>query len=864
MRPHSVARPAPSPHRRLGPIAHARAHPAIRARALAGLALLAGAPAAWAGVALGTDLRPSLLAAAVGLLLLVLSVVGLFAMHRARGLADTLHRRETDYEAARRQAEQREHSERRYASVQQEAQGRLMALIADGAPLADLLEAVASSIESLDPGLVCSIMLVDPQTHHLRVGAAPRLPDSLIAALDSRSAACADAGAAPSDPAVLRPLGERLVVADILFHPYWESMAGAVEAAGVRSCWCEPIRDAKGRMLGYVDIYSRVPDKPDAQQRAFIDHAVSLVALALQHDQDRNARQVAEERASLLLESANEGVFGLDLDGVMTFINPIGARLLGYAAADLVGHDNHGRIHHRAGNGSPIAAPDCPILAVMRTGEPVRVAHEVLWRRDGTSFPVEYRAAPIRSHGTIVGAVVIFNDSTERDRQEQRIHRLAYFDGLTHLPNRELFKARLQKRLSSARQGDQGFALHFLDLDRFKDVNDTLGHPAGDSLLKEVAERLRALVRATDTVARFGGDEFAVIQPDVHELTDAATLADKIVTGLAAPYWVADREVQCGASVGVVHVAGTELDLETLLGRADVALYKAKRNGRGRYAFHTDEMTRQVCRDTALMDALDQAVRNGELFLHFQPQVELASGHIAAVEALVRWHHPHEGVIPPGDFVHLAERRGLFQVLGAWVLSTAAAQARRWHDAGFAFGRITINVSPQQVRSGSLADDLISTTQEHGIAPALLGLEFTETALLEYGEHHRIQVAALRDAGVHLTVDDFGTGLSSLTHLRRGGVSTLKIDRQLVHGILDDQDAIEIVRAVLAVAAALDLDTVAEGVETSAQAARLASLGCHCAQGRLFVPPLEAAALEPYLARGVITPASTANQDRFQ
>ncbi|WP_295583170.1 EAL domain-containing protein [uncultured Lamprocystis sp.] len=814
------------------------------------------------GAASGTDLWPSLLAAAVGLLLLVLSVVGLFAMRRARELADTLRRREAAYDAVQREAEQNEHGERRYASVQQEAQGRLMTLIADGAPLTDLLEAVASSIESLDPGLVCSIMLVDPQTHHLRVGAAPRLPDSLIAALDGRSAACADPAA---DPAALRPLGERLVVADILFHPYWESIAGAVEAAGVRSCWCEPIRDTKGRMLGYVDVYSRVPDKPDAQQRGFIDHAVSLVALALQHDQDRNARQVAEERASLLLESANEGVFGLDLDGVITFINPIGARLLGYAVADLVGQDNHGLIHHRVGNGTPIAAPDCPMLAVMRTGEPVRVAHEILWRRDGTSFPVEYRAAPIRSHGSIVGAVVIFNDSTERERQEQRIHRLAYFDGLTHLPNRELFKARLQKRLSSARQGDQGFALHFLDLDRFKDVNDTLGHPAGDSLLKEVAERLRGLVRATDTVARFGGDEFAVIQPDVRELTDAATLADKIVSGLAAPYWVADREVQCGASVGVVHVAESELDLETLLGRADVALYKAKRNGRGRYAFHTDEMTRQVCRDTALMDALDQAVRNGELFLHFQPQVELASGRITAVEALVRWLHPHEGVIPPGDFVHLAERRGLYQVLGAWVLSTAATQARRWHDAGFAFGRITINVSPQQVRSGTLADDLISTTQEHGIAPALLGLEFSETALLEYGEHHRIQVAALRDAGVHLTLDDFGTGLSSLTHLRRGGVSTLKIDRKLVQGIFDDddKDAVEIVRAVLAVAEALALDTVAAGVETSAQAARLASLGCDCAQGRLFAPPLEPTALEPYLARGVITPTSTDDQDRF-
>lgn len=256
----------------------------------------------------------------------------------------------------------------------------------------------------------------------------------------------------------------------------------------------------------------------------------------------------------------------------------------------------------------------------------------------------------------------------------------------------------------------------------------------------------------------------------------------------------------CGASVGVVFAADDTSDPETLLRRAEVALYKAKNKGCGHYAFNTDEMTRQVRRDAALGDRLDQAVRDGELFLHDRPLVEITTGRILAVEALVRWRHPVEGILPPGDFVHLAERRGLFQVLGGWVIATAAAQARAWQDQGLAFGGVTVNVSPQQRRSGSLAEEVTGAAKTAGIDPSLLEAELTEMALLEYGEHYRTQVAVLREAGVRLTVHDFGTGFSSLTYLRRASVSALKIDRELVHELTGGGDAAEIVGAVLALA----------------------------------------------------------------
>jgi len=739
----------------------------------------------------------------------------------------------------------RDVTEARRAALQQETRDRILALMVGGAPLSDILDAIAASIEAFDQSLLCSIMLLDTETHRLRVGAAPRVPGTLMAAMDHQ--------AGVADPhAAAHPMGERLLVADLLYHPYWQALSGAAESAGVWACLSEPIRDSDGELLGAFDVYSRVSGKPDASQLAYIGQAASLVAMALQHERDRSARQAAEERARLLLESANEGIFGLDLDGIITFINPMGARMLGYEPAELVGRENHATIHHSKPDSTPIAPDKCRMLGVMRTGKDAQVSDEVLWRRDGSAFPVEYRATPIRSHGPIIGAVVVFHDITDRKRWEQHIHRLAFYDWLTGLPNRRLFKTRLFKRAATQRHQQQGFALHFLDLDRFKEVNDTLGHPVGDALLREVAQRLQSLVRVTDTVARLGGDEFAVIQPEVRELADAAALADKMVKGLAEPYRIDGHEILCGASVGVVFAAEETMDPDGLLSRADVALYKAKSNGRGRYAFHTDEMTRQVRRDAALADRLDQAVREGELFLHYQPQVEIATGRIVAVEALVRWRHPVEGILPPGDFVHLAERRGLFQILGGWVIATAAAQARDWQDRGLAFGRVTVNVSPQQVRSGSLADEVVGNARQAGIDPALLELELTETALLEYGEHYRTQVAVLREAGVRLTVDDFGTGFSSLTYLRRASVSALKIDRQLVRELTLGGDAAEIVSAVLALARSLGLDTIAEGVETEAQAQALTSLGCQCAQGLLFAPPMDPLALEAQLAVGKV------------
>ncbi len=592
---------------------------------------------AWAHPVLAADSTgtATYVAAVLAAIALAATVVAVLAVARARAPRPALEPPAAP-EANLAEALEELDSLRRAQALEQ-TRLQAMQLMLDGAPLASVLDSAAAFLESLDDDLLCVILLIDPATAAVRVGSAPRATATLIDALEGRSA---------DTPAEPHPAGERLTLTDLQSHPYWRSIAGHLGDSGLSACHCEPVMDRAGEVLGALDVYSPVPDAPDADQRDWIRQTAGLVAIALQHERDHAARRAAEEQAQLLLISANEGIFGLDLDGVTTFINPTGARMLGYEPGELVGRPNHDLIHHSSAEGTPIPASECRMLEVTRSGDDILVSDEMFWRRDGSRFPVEYRATPIRRRGPIIGAVVVFHDITRRRRREQLIHQLAYYDNQTGLPNRSLFKRRLVQRLRSARRDQGPFAVHLLDLDGFKAVNDSLGHPFGDRLLQKTAKRLKTLVRESDLVARLGGDEFAVIQPDARTREDAALLAAKMVSRLALPYRIDAHEVHCSASLGVVMVQDPDSDPDTLLARADVALYKAKGNGRGSYAFHTDAMTRKAHRDAALAQRLDQAVRDGELFLHYQPQVEMATGRIVALEALVRWRHPQEGVLP--------------------------------------------------------------------------------------------------------------------------------------------------------------------------------------------------------------------------
>jgi diguanylate cyclase (GGDEF)-like protein/PAS domain S-box-containing protein len=473
--------------------------------------------------------------------------------------------------------------------------------------------------------------------------------------------------------------------------------------------------------------------------------------------------------------------------------------------------------------------------------------------RDGRI--IDRQTAPLRAaSGIDLGRVWFFRDVTDRKRVEARVRHTARHDGLTGLVNRLVFKEAIDEAIARARRGARPFAVLYLDLDRFKDINDSLGHAAGDELLVQVGARLRAACRTTDTVARFGGDEFAVIASDACSPTDAAALATTLIDALSRPFQLATGEIRTGASIGIAMfaVGDAATDAEMLLSQADVALYRAKEDGRGLLAFFTEALDKEVRTRVALTSQLREAIACNQLVLHYQPQVQLATGRIIGVEALVRWRHPDRGLIEPSAFVPIAEHSGLISALSVWVLREGCRQAKAWRDAGVDLGTMAINLSALQFKAPQLLEHSVLTIiAETGLPATCLELELTETALMAASREPSHILTRLRERGVRLAIDDFGTGYSSLDYLQRFPVDRIKIAREFVDQAVTAGSA-TIIRATIGLARELGIAVIAEGVESVAQRDLLRAWGCEDAQGFLFSPPLSAEALAPLLQHGTI------------
>ena len=423
-----------------------------------------------------------------------------------------------------------------------------------------------------------------------------------------------------------------------------------------------------------------------------------------------------------------------------------------------------------------------------------------------------------------------------------------HHDELTGLPNRYLLRDRLRQALAHAQRTGTRISLLLLDLDRFKEVNDALGHPTGDQLLRAAAKRLAGVVRVSDTLARLGGDEFAVLQTNVLEASDTAVLAERLVEAVAAPFTVDSQGIKVAASIGIaVHPDGGA-DADELVRRADLALYRAKHEGRGRFRFFESAMDARARSRRQLEQELRRALDAGEFVLHYQPQVELATGRVDGVEALVRWRHPTRGLVPPGEFIPVAEACGLIVPLGAWVLGETCRQVRAWQDVGLML-TAAVNLSPVQVRHDGLLEAIDDALRINHLDGNCLEVELTENLLLDRSEpatDHTLRSLASR--GIRLALDDFGTGYSSLGYLKRLPVQRIKIDRSFVRDIGTDPDDDAVVQAIVTLGHTLGKEVVAEGVETPAQLAFLRRLGCDAAQGFLLGHPTEAAQIMPLLA----------------
>ncbi|MFC3069373.1 putative bifunctional diguanylate cyclase/phosphodiesterase [Phenylobacterium soli] len=458
----------------------------------------------------------------------------------------------------------------------------------------------------------------------------------------------------------------------------------------------------------------------------------------------------------------------------------------------------------------------------------------------------------------IVGASILRErHQLERARAEQALNLSSHHDTLTGLVSRKLFSERLDRAIGAVASGGPRFAVLYVDLDHFKDVNDTLGHPVGDVLLQAVAERLRSVTREGDVVARFGGDEFAVLQFGVARPEDAAGMAREIIEVLKEPFRIAEHNLHMGASIGIALQEAGAARAETMLSHAELALYRAKAEGRRTYRFFTAAMDTEARRRVVLADELRRGLAGGEFFLVYQPQVDMRQGRIIGVEALVRWRHPTRGVVSPAEFIPAAESNGLIVQLGEWVLRAAAYQTRAWMDRGLAPPSVSVNVSPIQFRHPEQLEDFIGAlVRETGLPRGVLQLELTESALMEASMAQADVLDRLHRQGLKISLDDFGTGYSSLDYLHRYRVDEIKIAQEFVQRMVDNRGDGAIVRAAISLAQALELRVLAEGVERADQAKMLADWGCHEVQGFYFARPLPADEVEKLLAQRTVKPAS--------
>ena len=467
-------------------------------------------------------------------------------------------------------------------------------------------------------------------------------------------------------------------------------------------------------------------------------------------------------------------------------------------------------------------------------------------RKNGEIYPEWLRISSVRDgQGAVTNYVGIFAEISSQQHLQRQLHQLAYYDALTGLPNRQLFYDRIGQAIVHAKRDGSGFAILFIDLDRFKDINDSLGHSFGDKLLQAAACRIKGVVRETDTVSRLGGDEFTIFLSETGSERDVAAIASSIVQSSEIPLDVDGRKIHLTASVGIARYPNDGRDVDTLVKNADVAMYRAKREGRNRYCFFTSELNVQVLERLSMEGALRTSLKGEGLYMVWQPQVRLVDGEVIGLEALARWRHPHQGEVAPAQFIPLAEEAGLMPELGNWVLEAAAAGAAAL--AGICKRRpmsLGVNISASQLFEGeALKRNILDTLERTGLGMECFELELSESALMNRGRSSAAILGELRRLGLQITVDDFGTGFSKLSCLKRLAVQRVKIDHGLIRDVVEDADSRQLVAAIIQMAHSLDIRVSAEGVETDEQRSLLLQLGCDEGQGALFGKPMDLSAL---------------------
>jgi diguanylate cyclase (GGDEF)-like protein/PAS domain S-box-containing protein len=583
------------------------------------------------------------------------------------------------------------------------------------------------------------------------------------------------------------------------------------------------LRDERGTPLYDVSAFE------DITQRRSVQEALSS----------------SEARHRAVVEIAAEGILIHDASGRIVSANPSAERILRRTRDELVGKaPSELQFDSIREDGRPFPVEERPVTVTLRTGKPqanVVIGHP---RTDGSTTWLLMNVLPLTGpdHQPASGVVVSLTDITERRNFEEKLTYLAQNDTLTGLPNRALLLDRLGQALTRAARRTTLVGILLMDLDRFKEINDSLGHSAGDAVLKEVAGRVRRALRDSDTVARLGGDEFCIVLEELDSRDKVAVAATKLGHLFGAPIAAEGQEMFTSASIGLAVYPDDGGTIEDLIKHADIAMYDAKHAGGNTYRFYSRELHARSADHVGMGAALRRAVERNEFVVHYQPQIEIGSGRPVGVEALLHWRHPELGLLPPSQFIHAAEEIGLIVPIGEWVLKTACAEVKAWQQAGLPQLSVAVNLSARQFRDSQLAAKVAGTLAVTGLSPRFLDLEITESVIMSDTGHTINALTRLSDLGVRVSIDDFGTGYSSLAYLKRFPVNKLKIDRAFVRDIPDNKEDAAIVQAIITLAKTLELGVLAEGVETGEQLAFLTDLKCDQYQGFHFsaaLPPKE-------------------------
>ena len=663
-----------------------------------------------------------------------------------------------------------------------------------------------------------------------------------------------------------------IVISTLVSHPYGQGPTG-ISIRENRAVWCDdftrnpmtaawhergkkfnwnasaslPLHE-KGSVIGVINFYATEVNVFEDDVQTLLSEMTLDISAAIGRfadEQQKNKMQDDLRKLSLAVEQSPNAIVITDLDAKIVFANSALLKSSGYSESEMIGQNPR----------------------ILQSGRTPKQTYEDMWatitrgeiwkgelinrRKDGTEYIEYVMISPIRDDaGKITNYLAIKDDITEKLETGERIQFLAHFDQLTGLPNRTLLHDHFRYALSLAQHSSNNLAIMLVDLDHFKYINDTLGHSIGDQMLIELAKRIKSVLRDEDTVSRSGGDEFVIVLPTA-SANNAANLADRLLEIISVPFTVEQHELITTASIGIAIYPNDGNDIEMLYKNADNAMYKAKQAGRNGFRFFTQEMQANTERNLQLANALRFAIERDQLYLHYQPQVSVDDGRIIGAETLIRWQHPELGMLPPTEFITVAENTGQIAKIGEWVLRTAARQMKTWLDAGLPIPVIAVNISTIQFRDSNFPELVTSILDDENLPHRYLELELTEAAAMDNPEAAVKMMDKLDNLGIRMSIDDFGTGYSSLSYLKRFKVYKLKIDRTFVRDITEDAEDKAIVAAIINMATSLGIRTIAEGVETAGQLGFLRLQGCNEVQGYYFSRPVAAAEFEAYIREAV-------------